>query len=130
MSLNDGLAFKNWLVDLIKWSPSYKGLEYMMSSLDFRQYLREELFYKAGMAEQDYSPVQLLKVKSHFINAFWQRVTQKKLRFDNETGWKYTDNFLKNMDLEPLRETEDVEAVEYVIKNLFKLSITIKKRSI
>ena len=32
MALNEGISFKKWIIDLIKWCPSYYGIEYMMSS--------------------------------------------------------------------------------------------------
>jgi hypothetical protein len=43
-AINEGLRFKDWIVEQIKWTPSFASIEYLMSSNDFRSYLKKDLF--------------------------------------------------------------------------------------
>jgi hypothetical protein len=47
-----------------------------------------------------------------------------------EEGWLFTDHFLKQLNLEPLGETEHTELAHEVMANLFKLSNLLRKKSI
>ena len=103
MLLNEGLAFNDLVLEQIKWSPSFPSLEYMMSSNDFRHNLKKDLFDKVTLRE-DYGPTDSLKMKSHFIEVYWQHLSTRKISVGTQDAWKYTDNFLRLMDLSALRD--------------------------
>ncbi len=73
----------------------------MMSWNEFRFDLKKELFNKIKSTEEA-STVYDLQIKSHFIRTYWKQINSRQLKINVEEAWRYTDNFLWSLDLNPL----------------------------